>query len=341
MAVLIIAPATDDHAPEAARQIEELGVRAEILDLASYPATTTVSMQFACCGRGRRFTVTPGAETPDERWRMAEFGSVWWRRPAHPRVSDAVTSPSHRAFAANEASEALAGLWYALGAYWVNDPSRDDMAQRKGYQLKVAQDIGLQIPRTLMTNDVGDAREFIDAVGYHNVVFKTFSSTQDQWRETRLLGRDELALIDDVRHAPVIFQKYVPAQYDLRVTVMGDTVFPVAIHSQQTDYPVDSRIDFANARVEPVDLPPSLTDQLIRFTRRLGLVYGAIDLRLTPDGDYVLLEINPAGQFRYLEVLTGLQMTATLARLLVDNDRFARRTPAPRPAEDRVADLVG
>jgi len=50
--------------------------------------------------------------------------------------------------------------------------------------------------------------------------------------------------------------------------------------------------------------------------RRLGLVYGAIDLRLTPDGRYVFLEINPAGQFLYVEQQTGQPIAAALAALL-------------------------
>jgi glutathione synthase/RimK-type ligase-like ATP-grasp enzyme len=50
--------------------------------------------------------------------------------------------------------------------------------------------------------------------------------------------------------------------------------------------------------------------------RRLGLVYGAIDLRLTGDGRYVFLEINPAGQFRYVEEQTGQPLAAALAARL-------------------------
>jgi glutathione synthase/RimK-type ligase-like ATP-grasp enzyme len=50
---------------------------------------------------------------------------------------------------------------------------------------------------------------------------------------------------------------------------------------------------------------------------RLGLVYGAIDLRLTPEGRYVFLEINPAGQFLYIEHATGQPIAATLAQTLL------------------------
>jgi glutathione synthase/RimK-type ligase-like ATP-grasp enzyme len=51
--------------------------------------------------------------------------------------------------------------------------------------------------------------------------------------------------------------------------------------------------------------------------QNLGLVYGAIDLRLTPDGQYVFLEINPAGQFLFVEKATGQRISAALAHALL------------------------
>jgi glutathione synthase/RimK-type ligase-like ATP-grasp enzyme len=50
---------------------------------------------------------------------------------------------------------------------------------------------------------------------------------------------------------------------------------------------------------------------------RLGLVYGAIDVRLTPEGRYVFLEVNPAGQWLFIEHATGQPISAELASRLV------------------------
>jgi glutathione synthase/RimK-type ligase-like ATP-grasp enzyme len=235
-----------------------------------------------------------------------------------------MSQPSHRLFAANEAQEALSGLWYSLDAAWINDPGRDVVAHRKAYQLRVAQDVGLKIPFTVITNDPHEARRFIDSRGYRNVVYKAFSATEEEWRETRLLRTEELALLDNVRHAPVIFQEYVAAVYDLRITVVGEQVFAAAIHSQETEYKVDCRIDIAGARIEAVTLPAELETLLRELTRRLGLVYGAVDMRRTPDGDYIFLEINPAGQWLYIEVKSGQPIAATMARALVERDRARR-----------------
>ena len=49
----------------------------------------------------------------------------------------------------------------------------------------------------------------------------------------------------------------------------------------------------------------------------LGLVYGAIDMRLTPNGEYVFLEVNPAGQWLFIEQATGQPISAAIAEALI------------------------
>ncbi len=219
--------------------------------------------------------------------------------------------------------EALYGLWHALDAFWVNDPGRDHVAHRKAFQLRVAQDVGLEIPDTLISNCPSAVQEFVGTKGIGRVIYKAFSATEQEWRETRLLRDDELGLIDNVRYAPVIFQEYIEAEADLRITVVGDQIFAAAIHSQETAYKVDFRIDITSARIEPARLPPDIEECLRHLMRRLGLVYGAIDMRRTPEGRHVFLEINPAGQWLFVEQHTEQPVTAALAQLLYEKDRSA------------------
>lgn len=310
--ILIISSAADEHAAAVLKQLSRQGANAVLLDLSQFPQSMDLSMQYDPLDH-RNFLLG----LPDQmKLKLAECGAIWWRRPQPFVLHPSITREAYRTFALNECHEAFLGLWQSLDAFWINDPTRDTMAQRKAYQLRVAQEIGLCIPRTLISNDPVAVREFIESQGYERTVYKTFSATEQEWRETRILRLEELSLIDDVQYAPLIFQEYIEARYDLRITVIGDSIFPAAIYSQESAYKADFRMDIANSRIEAVRLPPTVETQLHALMVRLGLVYGAIDMRLTPDGKYVFLEINPAGQWLFIEQRSQQPITASLAALL-------------------------
>ena len=67
-------------------------------------------------------------------------------------------------------------------------------------------------------------------------------------------------------------------------------------------------------------LPASLRRKLLALQRRLKLVYGAIDMRRTPEGDYYFLEVNPAGQWEFVEQRTDLPITRGMADMLATLD---------------------
>jgi glutathione synthase/RimK-type ligase-like ATP-grasp enzyme len=231
-------------------------------------------------------------------------------------IDPAIADPGKAAWAYNECREAMSGLWAALDVTWVSPPQATEAAMMKSWQLRVASAVGLEIPRTLITNSPREARDFVAAIGVDRTVYKAFSATVDNWRETRALRPSELGLLDAVRYAPAIFQEYVPVSVDLRVTLIGDEVYPAAIHARELEDPVDSRVRLDEVRMEPTTLPGPVVAALYRLLGRMGLRYAAVDLRRTPDGRYVFLEINPAGQWIFVEERTGQPMTDAMARLL-------------------------
>lgn len=56
------------------------------------------------------------------------------------------------------------------------------------------------------------------------------------------------------------------------------------------------------------------------LVQKLGLLYGAIDLALLEDDSYVFFEINPNGQWGWLEMQVGLPMRRALLNLLFKNE---------------------
>jgi glutathione synthase/RimK-type ligase-like ATP-grasp enzyme len=172
----------------------------------------------------------------------------------------------------------------------------------------------------LITNDPDEARRFIDDVGPARTIYKTFLATEEHWRETRVLRNEELQMIDAVRFAPVIFQEYIAADADIRVTIVGDELFAAAIRSAPNGYSVDYRMDMEGATLTPAKLPDHVVKMLHIFMQTLGIVYGAVDLLYTTDGDYIFLEVNPAGEWRFVEERTAQPITSAMADLLVRLD---------------------
>lgn len=307
----VISHTADPHAVGVMRELERGGHRHCLIDTAEFPVSMKLSMQYD--GGRRHFELVTAQGKID----ALAIRTAWWRRP-QPYTLAAGMAPDVAAFSYAECSEAMSGLWAALGATWINPPSHDEVAHHKPYQLKIAGDVGLKIPLTLITTDPNSARQFAVDTARSGTIYKTFLASKECWRETRRINRGEVAMLDLVRHAPVIFQAFVPAVADIRLTVMGDRSFAAAITPAPGAYDLDYRTDMAGAKFEPTVLPDSLMKQIQTLMRRLGLVYGAIDLRHTAEGDYVFLEVNPAGEWRFVEERTAQPMTATFAQVLVD-----------------------
>jgi len=310
MNVMIVSTVGDAHARAVMAALQTQGAAVELLDLTNFPSQLALTMAFED-GR-RRFKLSrTGGGTLD----LDSIHAVWWRRPQGFGVPDSLADPDHRRYALSEAATAFDGLYQSMNALWVNEPARDVVAGHKPYQLALAQQLGLSIPITLMTNDPDEARAFWQLYP-GEVIYKQFKALPATWRETRKLREEETALLDSVRMAPVIFQRFVDAVADVRVTVIGDEIFSASTDPREGAYPVDFRYN-PELKWQRHPLPSAIEDRLRMLMGRLGLEYGAIDLRLTPEGEYVFLEINPAGQFLWVEMETGLKITDALAAHLI------------------------
>ncbi|HEY5865570.1 MAG TPA: hypothetical protein VI542_08485, partial [Candidatus Tectomicrobia bacterium] len=138
-------------------------------------------------------------------------------------------------------------------------------------------------------------------------------------RYTELVTKRDIGYAHAIRYCPMIFQAYVPKQIELRITVVGRQAFAVAIHSQATNHTRFDwrRYDQDHTPHSPHELPSDIEQRCIELVRRLGLCYGAIDMVLTPSGQYVFLEINPNGQYLWLEQATGLPISEAICDLLM------------------------
>ncbi len=97
-------------------------------------------------------------------------------------------------------------------------------------------------------------------------------------------------------------------------------MFAAAIRPAPGGYEIDYRMDLNGAQFSAVELPTITRQRIAKFMEALGLVYGAIDLRRTHDGSDVFLEVNPSGEWLFVEQRTGQPITGSMATLLASID---------------------
>lgn len=321
--IIIISEPADVHAQAVIRELNAQGVTdVRIFNFQDFPMKMSVAMKIGNNGKSAFALKFPdGRDVP-----MDEVTAVWWRRP-QPFGLPQKMAANARHFSMTETATAFQGMWQASNStLWVNNILRDAAASHKPWQLELAKQIGLRIPDTLMTNDPAQARQFwMKYPG--SVVYKCFVESYHSWRETRILKPDEQKLAESIRLAPVIFQEYIPAAVDLRITAIGPQLLAAEAHSQKGEYKIDVRLN-NDIPYQPHQLPRDVEEKLLRMMRLLGLEYGAIDMRVTPTGEYVFLEVNPAGQFLFVEYGAKLPIAAALAAHL------ARGVPTPLEFEE-------
>jgi glutathione synthase/RimK-type ligase-like ATP-grasp enzyme len=124
--------------------------------------------------------------------------------------------------------------------------------------------------------------------------------------------------MERLRLAPTIFQELIEGPRDVRVTMIGTTCFAAAMESGSSQH-VDSRLAL-DVPVAGYELPACVQASLVRLMTRLGLKFAAVDIKESSDGTFYFLELNPQGQFLYVEILTGLPIAAAMAKYLTDLD---------------------
>lgn len=253
-----------------------------------------------------------------ESGQIVDFSNVraaYFRRPEAPVIpggGDGDTS-----YIASEWNALLKSLYLLVGNRWFSHPRDILVAEDKPGQLHLANNLGFEVPETLITNDLEAAQKFLatsEAIGKPLRQALIEINGEERVIFTSLVERFEVEDREPLKRAPIILQRHIPKRYDIRVTVVGARTFPVAIHSQsEVDTAIDWRKGSSTALPhEPITLPSNVNAACVEFVRRQNLRFGAIDLVLDRDGKYWFLECNPNGQWAWIENRTGMQIAGAI-----------------------------
>ncbi len=259
-------------------------------------------------------TVAGCLDLPGERVDLEDVSAIYLR--AHESATlawVAATGPASSQTAHAQAIDALLWTWADVASsYVVNRPSAMTSNCSKPGQLAAIRAAGFRVPETLVTTDPERARLFWAQQG--EVIYKSVSGIRSM---VRRLDRGEEARLDSVRNCPTQFQEYIRG-VDHRVHVVLDEVFATEVVSAADDYRYAETQVNASAELRAVRLPRDVQHRCRTLAAALELPVAGIDLRRTPDGEWVCFEVNPSPAFSYYQHHTGQPIARAIAEILTD-----------------------
>jgi len=318
--ILIITSPEDPSANTVEAILRRRGANVLRFDTADFPARAQLTISYR--PQVPRYCLRVRGATH----RFDRVDAVWFRRPGQVEVDAAITDAEVRTVLEQDCKEFLASFWESLDTRALPGLPIDlQIAQRKASQLGLARALGFEIVPTIVSND---PQEFLDLYRAQSgrLISKIIGSLtlrsrmgSEFMRYTNLVSRRDVMHAQSIAHGPLVMQAYVPKKLEIRVTVVADQVFAAEIHSQATNR---TRFDWRRYDLKATPhaihhLQQDVAARCVELVKRSRLSYGTIDLILTPDDRYVFLELNSAGEYGWIEQLTGLPISAAIADFLL------------------------
>ena len=264
-----------------------------------------------------------------------EITAVWERRamlPKHLPITHRERSINK--YNREEAHGFLSFLrYYMRDIYSIGSIVEDRPAESKMLQLAVAKSIGAKVPDTCYANYKS---AFENLCSRHEMLsLKTINNDSIfvEGEKEYVFYSQKCKSADLMKQAPEAFsqtacylQNYIDKKYELRITVCCNDIVACKIDSQiqgETTGKIDWRQGYDyNLRQEIVEIPDSVKDLCLSYLKKMKLNFGCFDFIVTPDDEYIFLECNPNGQWLWIELETGFDISEIVARNLSKNENI-------------------
>jgi len=321
MSILIITHSEDNESVALVTEaIARQGGHTIRFDTDRYPTDVRLTAYYGASG-DERLTLT----NEEGEFDLREVTAIWHRRLRFGAHLPTGLDKQLRHASLGEASAAAHGMLASLKTFRMDHVQHIRYAENKQLQLQVARELGLDIPRTLTTNDPSVVRAFAKSCE-SGMVTKMLSSfaIHEEGKElvvfTNAVQQEDLDDLSGLNLCPATFQELIHKSLEIRVTVVGHRVMCASIDSQiSTRATHDWRRDGVRMIQDwqPYQLPIEVEEKILCLMNYFSLNYGAIDIILTPDGKHIFLELNPCGEFFWLERTPGLPISDAIADVLL------------------------
>lgn len=244
----------------------------------------------------------------------ADIGAVWTRglRPSKRALEG--MHDSAQLFAQSEWFRAISAFLMAIEAPWMNHPEVLLSSINRLNQMAIGAEVGLSVPAWEV-----HAADQVAVTLPGELVTKIINpggraECGRAYLTTTRVPNERTELVRDAKIVPVLLQRKISARYIVRAYYIGGEVFAARAEIEFND-PVtyDSRqYNQSHAYYSPCTLPDHEARALGTLCRRLRLRFGAADFVVDESGRHWFLEVNPSGQWGWVENESYLPITAEI-----------------------------
>lgn len=264
------------------------------------------------------FSYQPGKPSLriNERWyEPTDFSTVWYRRPER-LISDRIPDTPEGRCVLDEWSESLEGFFAHIPRIrWMNYPAANALASRKLEQLTTARNLGFIIPDTIVTQDAAILRSFFSK-HEGDVIVKPLGRAYierpnedgDSLIFTNQINDCDLQDLTDIPRCPTLFQQAVRKVSDIRITVVDSDIHSVELTAKDGDGRQRCdirRYNMQDVTYHAISLPDNVANAVRKLVSFYELRFAAIDMAVSEDKNWYFFEVNPNGQWAWLDLCGG------------------------------------
>lgn len=259
--------------------------------------------------------------TPDFDITTDQIQAVWYRKLWTITVPENLEEDYQKIYFQEYTTMRTIFLESLKHVFWMNPMAIDhEIGENKFYQLQQAAVSGLQVPKSIFTNNPKSVTQFFYQVANQQMIAKLHGalsrsmSGNTPFFPTTVIQEQDLAHLDSLIYCPMIFQERIEKQYELRIIYVDGEFFTGKIQAENTSKGVtDWRT--SNTVFSPwqiYSLPKLVEESLAKMMQKMQLFFGAIDMIRNTAGEYIFLEVNPQGEWGMLQRDLGYPIGETI-----------------------------
>lgn len=244
---------------------------------------------------------------------VSDAHAIYYRKISFPNLNNKYNKKYHP-FIYKEIYTLITGIVETFEGICLTKPSILRLAENKIYQIKIAKEVDFLFPESLISNNTNSINQFC---ALKKRIVKPIASGKIEKEgvkdivQTNILNDNISIRINDI--CPAYYQAYIDKDFDLRVTIINNDVFPVKIISKNN---VDWRKDHLNTKYNLVTIPEEIISKCYLFLNKINMNFGVFDF-VVKNNKYYFLEVNPNGQWGWLEKELNINISDAIIKYLI------------------------